>query len=386
MQQRQHQPERLRAVVVGAGIIGASVAYHLSRRNVAVTVVDKHQPGSGASGHSFAWINATAKTPVSYHNFNRRSMEMWPRFANGLGVDVGLRWGGQLQWEATAERARALSQRVKQLQEWGYPCRVVDESELRQLEPGLSPGPVAAAALSEADGQVDPLRAIDACLRRAADFGAKLLFETPATGLTLAQEGGSATCVESVKTDKGEIPCDVVIVAAGVDTTTLAALAGLKVPQEVSPGVVVRTDPQPALLPTVPVIYAPPLETGRPEIHLRQFSDGTFIIGEGSQESLSRDDSPDHAEDLLARAAHYLPALAKAEAVPVPVGYRPMPLDGYPVLGFSRAAPNLYIALTHSGVTLAPLVGELAALEIVEGARGEDAEALPARPVFLRWH
>ena len=369
MKRRQHQPERLQAVVVGAGIIGASVAYHLSRRNVAVTVVDKHQPGSGASGHSFAWINATAKTPVSYHNFNRRSMEMWPRFANGLGTDVGLRWGGQLQWEATAERARALSQRVKQLQEWGYPCRVVDESELRQLEPGLSPGPVAAAALSEADGQVDPLRVIDACLRRAADFGAKRLFETPATGLTLAQKGGSATRVESVKTDKGEIPCDVVILAAGVDTTSLATMAGLKVPQEVSPGVVVRTDPQPALLPTVPVIYAPPLEAGRPEIHLRQFGDGTFIIGEGSQESLSRDDSPDHAEDLLARAAHYLPALSKAEAVPVPVGYRPMPLDGYPVLGFSRAAPNVYIALTHSGVTLAPLVGELAALEIVEGAR-----------------
>ena len=357
MQQRQHQPERLQAVVVGAGIIGASVAYHLSRRNVAVTIVDKHQPGSGASGHSFAWINATAKTPVSYHNFNRRSMEMWPRFANGLETDVGLRWGGQLQWEATAERAGDLSQRVKQLQGWGYPCRVVDESELRQLEPGLSPG------------QVDPLRVIDACLRRAADFGAKLLFETPATGLTLAHKSGGATRVESGKTDKGEIRCDVVILAAGVDTTSLAAMAGLKVPQEVSPGVVVRTDPQPALLPTVPVIYAPPLEAGRPEIHLRQFVDGTFIIGEGSQESLSRDDSPDHAEDLLARAAHYLPALAKAEAVPVPVGYRPMPLDGYPVLGFSRAAPNVYIALTHSGVTLAPLVGELAALEIVEGAR-----------------
>src|SRR5262249_6001654 len=58
-----------------------------------------------------------------------------------------------------------------------------------------------------------------------------------------------------------------------------------------------------------------------------------------------------------------------ARAVPVPVGYRPMPRDGFPVLGFPEPVPNLYIALMHSGVTLAPLVGELAALEIVDGAR-----------------
>ena len=55
--------------------------------------------------------------------------------------------------------------------------------------------------------------------------------------------------------------------------------------------------------------------------------------------------------------------------MPVPVGFRPMPIDGYPVLGFTRKVPNLYIALTHSGVTLCPLVSQLAALEIVEGAR-----------------
>ncbi len=95
------------------------------------------------------------------------------------------------------------------------------------------------------------------------------------------------------------------------------------------------------------------------------------MIGEGSQESLRRDDSQSHADDLLARAARYLPGLAAARAIPVPVGYRPMPLDGYPVLGFGDGAPNVYIALTHSGVTLAPLIGELAAIEIVDDVRTE---------------
>jgi glycine/D-amino acid oxidase-like deaminating enzyme len=98
-------------------------------------------------------------------------------------------------------------------------------------------------------------------------------------------------------------------------------------------------------------------------------TDGVVLLGEGSQESLARDDSPEHAARLLARASAYLPALATATPIPVPVGYRPMPIDGLPVLGFAQAVPNLYVALMHSGITLAPLVGELATMEILDDAR-----------------
>ena len=120
---------------------------------------------------------------------------------------------------------------------------------------------------------------------------------------------------------------------------------------------------------SAPVVYAPPLEPGRQQVHIRQCADGTVMIGEGSQESVSLDDSQAHADELLSRAREYVPALASAKAVPEPVGYRPMPLDGYPVLGFCPDAPNLYIALTHSGVTLAPIIAELATMEIMDGAR-----------------
>ena len=84
----------------------------------------------------------------------------------------------------------------------------------------------------------------------------------------------------------------------------------------------------------------------------------------------------------MSRASHYLPALAGARAISTPVGYRPMPIDELPVIGFCEAAPNLYIALMHSGVTLAPLVGELAALEIVDDARVE--MLAPYRPERFR--
>ena len=359
----------MRVTVVGAGIVGAAVAFYLSRRGVQVTVIEASQPASGASGHSFAYLNSFGKEPAPYHDLNRRSMDMWDRFARLLESDVGLRWGGKLRWESTDERATELMERVAELQARGYPCRPIDRDEMVELEPGLSPGPVTAAVLSEIDGQVDPPKVVRECLKSAAERGAEIRLETEATGLVV--DGGR---VRAAQTGGGHIGCDAVVVAAGVGATRLAASAGVHVPQEESPGVVVRTDPRPRLLRTVSVVYAPPIDAGRSEIHLRQTADGSFMFGEGHQESLHRDDSQKHAEELLARAIHYLPALAGATAIPVPVGYRPMPLDGLPVLGFAEAVPNLYIAVMHSGVTLAPLVGEWATMEIVDGARIEALE------------
>ena len=360
--------KKLRIVVVGAGIVGASIAYHLSRRkDVAVTVLERDELCAGASGHSFAWLNSFGKDPVSYHHFNRRSMDIWDRFACRLEMDLDLHWGGELRWESTPERAEALRQRIKQLQAWGYPIRIISSDELCELEPGLSPGPVTAASFSEIDGRVDPLKVIEACLQRACESGTVAHTQTPVTELCL--DGGGK--IEAVSTPSGEISCDVVVLANGTAVTELAATAGVHIPQQYSPGVVIRTDPQPPILHNVSVLHLPPIDKDRHEIHLRQSADGTLAIGQGSQESVDRDDSQEHADALLSRAVHYLPALAGARAIPTPVGYRPMPIDELPVIGFCDAAPNLYIALMHSGVTLAPLVGELGTIEIVDGARVE---------------
>ena len=152
-------------------------------------------------------------------------------------------------------------------------------------------------------------------------------------------------------------------------------MAGVRIPQQTSPGVVIRTEAISGdLLTTAAIVYAPSLEPERPEIHFRQCLDGSVIIGEGSQESLARDDSQRHADELLSRAIQFAPRLQGTSAIPVPVGQRPMPMDELPVLGFSSKAPNVYIALTHSGVTLAPLIAELASIEIVEGTKVESLE------------
>ena len=374
-------PDKPRNVaVIGAGIVGAAIAWRLAQRGVHVAIIDKGQPGHGASSHSFAWINAGAKEPIGYHNLNRRSLEMWPRFAAAIGDDgdpdsTGLRWGGKVSWESDPAAAEGLAARVRQLQGWGYPTRLIDAGELRRLEPSLEIGPVVAAEYSPNEGQVEPQMLVDACVRRLREMGCKIQADTEVVGFEQDARGR----IQGVITASGYEEVDAVVIATGTATTGVAALAGVNVPQAESPGVVIRTNPMPALLRNVPVVYAPPLNDGRREIHLRQCADGRLMIGEGDQESLAEDDSQAHADDLLARACRYLPGLAGAQAVAVPVGWRPMPLDGYPVMGFASGAPNMYVALTHSGVTLAPALSQLAAQEICGGTPA-DAVLGPYRP------
>ena len=368
----------MNVAVVGAGVVGGAIAFHLARRGAEVTLIDADEPGMGATSHSFAWINSFGKEPRHYGALNRRALDTWDRFARLLDADIGLRWGGQLTWAATDEDAEALARKVAGLQSWGYVARMIDEAEMLRLEPGLRPGTVKAAAYSDNDGHVQGMLVAQTCASRVQRLGGSVIFGNPVTGLVM--HGGRVTSVQlaggpaprgsvSDGSVPDAVPCDAVVLAAGVGTTKLAQMAGVPIPQEKSPGVVVRTEPLPPVLRTVAALYAPaPGGEGR-EVHVRQGTDGVVLMGEGSQESLARDDSPEHAAEILARASVYLPALAAATPIPVPVGYRPMPVDGVPVLGFTRTVPNLYVALMHSGITLAPLVGELATLEILDGAR-----------------
>ncbi len=353
----------MKVVVIGAGIVGASIAYHLSlRTGVEVTVLEAGEAGSGASGHSFAWTNAFSKRPRHYHDLNRRSMELWHRFVARLSVPEALSCNGNLILENTDEGAVRLRAQVAELQAWGYPSRLIEADELARLEPALAGHHFTAACYSPHEGQVDVPSVIRACLESAKAHGAIVREGAGAVSLRMGSDG-----VTGASTVDGDVEADVVVVAAGTETPSLLAPAGVTIPQEVSPGIVIRTDARPRLLQNLSLVHLPAIDAQRMEMHLRQLPDGTLHMGQGTQESLDRDDSQAHADDLLDRATHYFPALQGATAIPQPVGYRPMPVDGLPVLGFAQAVPGLYVAMMHSGVTLAPLVGELAAIEIGDG-------------------
>ena len=364
----------MKVVVIGAGIVGASIAYHLALRpSIEVLVLDAGRAGSGASGHSFAWTNAFNKKPRHYHDFNRRSVDLWHRFVARLGVTEALSCNGNLVLENTEERAVDLRAQVAQLQAWGYPSRLLDAGELAALEPALATHSFTAACYSPQEGHVDVDAVIRACLEQAKALGATV--HEDMGPVAIVPGSGEATRIE---TGSGVVEADLVIVAAGTETPSLVAPLGTAIPQEVSPGVVIRTDAQPRLLQSVSLVHLPAIDERRMEMHLRQLPDGKLHMGQGTQESLDRDDSQAHADDLLARAAHYFPALKGATAIAQPVGYRPMPADGLPVLGRTPKAPHVYVAMMHSGVTLAPLVGELVALEVCEDVSVDWLE--PYRP------
>ena len=330
-----------KVAVIGAGILGATIAWRLARRGVHVALIDKGQPGHGASSHSFAWINAGAKEPIGYHNLNRRSLEMWPRSPPPWATTE------TLPASACAGAARFPGNPTLWPPKGWWPGRVnsnpgatrprlIDARELKRLEPALDVGPVTAAEYTPNEGQVEPQMVVDACLRRLREMGCEICTDTEVFGFERHHDGR----VHGLVTASGLRDADAVIIAAGTGTTSLAALAGVNVPQAESPGVVIRTNPLPPLLHNVPVLYAPALGDGRREIHIRQCADGRLMIGEGDQESLAEDDTQAHANDLLARARRYLPGIDSADAVPVPVGWRPMPLDGYPVMGFAWGPPT----------------------------------------------
>jgi glycine/D-amino acid oxidase-like deaminating enzyme len=345
-------------VVAGGGIVGASIAWQLARRGAAVTVIEKGEPAGGATARSFAWINATfSKQPWSYFLLNRLGIEAWHVLDGQLGGASGVTWGGGLEWYAEEDAARALREQVGRHQAWGYPTRLVEPSEIGRLEPRLVPGPMTAAAFSECEGHVDPVLATQRLLESARAAGATLRTRVEATGFDVA--GGT---LRAVRTSAGEIEADAVVLALGVDTPRIAALAGLRVPLVESPGTLLHTAPVPRTIGRV--ILAP-------SAHLKQKPDGRVVVGRNFGGTPGTEMAPAEAERLLRDAARHYPALAGAAIEKVTLGWRPLPKDELPIVGADAAAPWAYLAVMHSGVTLSPLIGRLAADEVLEGVRSE---------------
>jgi glycine/D-amino acid oxidase-like deaminating enzyme len=343
-----------RVVVAGAGIIGASIAYHLARRGAAVTLCEKDRPAAGATEKSFAWINATfSKQPRAYFELNRLGMARWHELDAELAGSLGVRWGGSVEWYPPGDDAEALRRDLRRHQEWGYDARPLDEAELLALVPGLVPGPTAAASFSASEGWVDPVAAVDALLTAARGHGARVLHPAEVTGLDLA-----AGRVRGVKTTSGPLEADALVVACGVDTPRIAALAGVAVPLKDAPGVLAHT--RVASRQVERVVLAP-------GAHVVQRPDGRVVTGSSFGGSPVTDAGRGYGEQLLKEAARFLPGLASLDLDRVTLGWRVMPKDELPILGLAAACPNLYVAALHSGVTLGPLVGQLAAAEILDG-------------------
>ena len=367
-----------RIAVVGAGIVGASIAYHLVKRGAKVTIVEAQRPGAGATEKSFGWINATfSKRPRAYFDLNQLGLAGWRRLEIELGGELKVQWGGSVAWSLDG-KGDNLREDVRKHQEWGYATHLIDEDEFRRLLPNIAPGDFSAACHCEFEGAVDPLDALKALLRQVRELGGAVRYPLEVDGLKL--ENGRVT---ALRAGEDSIEADTFVLASGVATARLAQMAETNVPLKESRGVLVHTRPQPKLIERVVLA---------PGVHCRQKLDGRVVVGghivagvgTAELETLEHpiEDVGETGQRILREAARVLPGIRGVAVERVTVGHRVMPVDEYPIVGFCEACPNVYLAVTHSGVTLAPLIGQLAALEILDGA---DVSLLePYRPSRFR--
>jgi glycine/D-amino acid oxidase-like deaminating enzyme len=345
--------KRRSIVIAGGGIMGASIAWHLARRGAGVTLVEKTAPASGTTRDSFAWINATfSKQPITYFHLNFEGIAAWRRLEREMPTPLAIQWGGSVEWRSSDPEGKQFHRDVLRHQAWGYSARIIEEAELRSLLPGVEPGPIDAASYCDQEGTLDPVAATNALLDEARRFGAAIHHPCEVIGLEL-EEGR----IDTVVTTHGAFTVDVLVVACGNGTPGVAAMAGVKIPLKDSPGALAHSAPQARLLQRVML---------GPGSHVKQDASGRIIAGD----NFSGGETSADGEHLLMQASRYLSKM-ETNAERISLGWRVMPQDEFPIVGFVDHCPNLYVVATHSGVTLAALFGEYAAAEILDGTQVE---------------
>ena len=349
-------------LIVGAGIIGASIAWHLVRGGARVTVLDAATPGGLATRNSWAWINASWGNPEPYYRLRIRAMQDWHR----LEQDVpGLRvtWAGGLLWELPPDQLEAFA---VEHAAWGYGIHRVDRRGVHRLEPHLAAPPEFAVHVP-AEGSVELLEATLALLSAAQGLGATVIADTPVRRLNL-----SAGRVTAVETDAGRLAADAVVVACGTGTAKLVATVGLTLAVSASPALLVVTQPHARCLNGLVM---------SPEMQLRQTAEGRLVAAVGLADTDPGADGAAEAATLIDAMRGMIISGASIAPDYHVVGRRPMPQDGFPVVGQVDGITGLYVAVMHSGVTLAPAIGRFVADELLTGQR--DDLLVPYRPARL---
>lgn len=297
-------------VVVGAGVVGASVAYHLARAGTPVTLIDRAAaPAAGATGQSFGWIgDRGGDWPAGAEDLRTSVLGDFRRLEAEI-PRVAVRWTGSL--DLTGTRAG----------QW------IGRPQIEQLEPHLRLVPDR-AVYSPTDGAVDPVGLTTALVDAARRLGAHIVLGTAVTSRPADQ---AAT----------------VVLATGADIT---ALGGVALPVAPSPALLIRVAAPAGLLRTIVVT---------PDFEARELRPGHLVLTAPVPD-------PGIVEHTVDRLRATFRITGSVRLLGWAVGRRPMPADG-PLAGFLTPDRTTYVAVAHSGVTLAPTLGRLVARELITG-------------------
>ncbi len=343
-------------IVAGAGIIGSSIAYHLAKRGARVTLLERERPAAGTTRNSFAWLNASSKSPRAYYDLNLSGMLGWRRLAIEIGPSLPIQWGGGLQWcKPDSAAQEAMKKRVAERQNWGYPVDMIDREEFNHLAPYVTPGEFGCANFADQEGTVDPVAAAETLVAKARDLGVHVVYPCEIKSFRT-----SGARVNAVETSAGLMEADSFVLATGNETERLARTLELAVPLKVSKGILAHSRPQKHFLSRVLM---------PPSAEIKQNLDGRIVTGFNFDDTGDLEPTEELGREYLKTAAQYLPACRDSQVEFMTLGYRVMPKDNYPIVGRFTKYPNLYVSALHSGMTMAPIIGQLASLEILDGAR-----------------
>ncbi len=382
-------------VIIGGGVTGTSIAFHLTARGVRdVIVVDKSFVASGATGKSSACVRQHYSTPETCRMI-RFSLDRFQRFEELTGGhSCGFRRTGYLL--GVDERMRPPMETSVALQRSvGIETRLVAPSDMREIEPRLQTEDLVAGCYEPDSGYCNPAETAQGFARAARERGARVLEEAEA--LAVLTEGSRVT---GVRTTRGEILAPRVVNAAGLWGARVGAMLGLDIPITVCRHKIsivtwpeASRRPHPMVYDFVTNIYT------RPEM-----GEHILVGGLDAEESHDVADpdrykegvSLDESTDALARVSHRFPVLAEGRIARGYAGCFDVTPDWHPIL--DQAGPEgSYVAVGFSGhgFKLSPAVGHMMAALVAEGPGGHPdlpafrlsrfAEGKPIRGTYGDW-
>ncbi len=356
-------------VIVGAGVIGSSIAYHLSRVGADVALVDRDDVASGTSSACDGHVLSVDKEPGYDSHLARLSGFLLRNLVPDLPCDVQYHnWGSVLAVERDEDMQTA-QRFVQRKSNDGTSVRIMDRGEMRADAPNLAPD-LAGGVLCQSDSVVNPMALAFAFAQGARQHGAKLLPFTRVTDIDL-QDG--AVC--GVSTDRGHIPTGTAVCAAGVWTADIIEKMGVDLPITPRKGhvLVAEQDRLPYWRNMLEFGYLmakrglerdvePAMEKYGVAFVYERTASGNFLIG-SSREFAGFDPQvdPDVIRLMARRAVRFFPCIADAHMIRSYTGFRPYTPDHRPIVSGVDGVPGLYIASGHegNGISLAAATGHL---------------------------
>ncbi|HZQ24781.1 MAG TPA: FAD-dependent oxidoreductase [Terriglobales bacterium] len=352
-------------VIVGGGIVGSSIAYHLTAagcKNVLVIERESAQ-GKGSTGKSMGGVRAQFSTPVNIQ-MSLYSIPFYASFDERLGCPAGYRGQGYLFCATNEKHMIYLRANYKKQVALGLKdVRMVSADEIRGMFPQLRADDILGGSFCSTDGFVDPYSTMVGFMSWAADHGAKLWKNTAVTSI---QRNGNG--ISGVDTSRGSVSTRVVVNCAGAWAASIAAMAGVQLPVEPLRRMLVPTEPFDQFPHTAPMIID--MSNG---FHFRPESLGFLMAWNDPEETpgYKLEFEPSFVEKILTRAADRVPIFENVAVNPKRAwaGLYEMTPDHHPILGAVPEVPGFFLANGFSGhgVMHAPATGKILSDLILTG-------------------